>query len=109
MHSSNRKRLEAKGWKVGSTGEVPGLSLQEESYVEIKLRLAGILRNRRTKRRMTQADVAKAIQTSQSRGAKMEAGERSVSLGLLARTQLAPGASNSDVIHPLPRKSVRSA
>jgi predicted XRE-type DNA-binding protein len=110
MHSSKRKRLEAKGWKVGSTREFLGLSEQEESYVEIKLRLAESLRNQRMKRRMTQADVAKAIKSSQSRVAKMEAGERSVSLDLLVRTLLALGASNSDVIRLLfPRKSVPAA
>jgi predicted XRE-type DNA-binding protein len=110
MHSNKQKRLEAKGWKVGSTREFLGLSEQEESYVEIKLRLAESLRNQRMKRRMTQADVAKAIKSSQSRAAKMEAGERSVSLDLLVRTLLALGASNSDVIRLLfPRKSVPAA
>ena len=110
MHSNKRKRLEAIGWKVGGTREFLGLSEQEESYVEIKLRLAESLRNQRMKRRMTQADVAKAIKSSQSRVAKMEAGERSVSLDLLVRTLLALGTSNSDVVRLLfPRKSVPAA
>jgi predicted XRE-type DNA-binding protein len=97
MHSSKRKRLEAKGWKVGSAREFLGLSEQEEAYVEIKLRLAESLRNQRLQRQMTQADVAKAIKSSQSRVAKMEAGERSVSLDLLVRALLALGASSSDL------------
>jgi predicted XRE-type DNA-binding protein len=97
MHSSKRKRLEAKGWKVGSAREFLGLSEQEEAYVEIKLRLAESLRNQRLQRQMTQADVAKAIKSSQSRVAKMEAGERSVSLDLLVRALLSLGTSSSDL------------
>jgi hypothetical protein len=54
--------------------------------------------------------VAKAIKSSQSRVAKMEAGERSVSLDLLVRTLLALGTSNSDVVRLLfPRKSASAA
>ena len=97
MLSTKRKRLEAKGWKVGSAREFLGLSEQEEAYVEIKLRLAESLRNQRLQRQMTQADVAKAIKSSQSRVAKMEAGERSVSLDLLVRALLALGTSSSDL------------
>src|SRR5512136_115014 len=110
MRSSKRKRLEAKGWKVGSAKEFLGLSSQEEAYIEIKLRLAETLRSQRLRRQMTQSDLAKAIKSSQSRVAKMEAGESSVSLDLLVRTLLALGASGSDLVHILsPRKSAPAA
>ena len=98
MHESKRKQLEAKGWKVGSTREFLGLSSQEEAYIEIKLRLAEILRNQRIRHRMTQSELATAIKSSQSRVAKMEAGERSVSLDLLVRSLLALGISSKEVI-----------
>ena len=101
MRSNRRKRLEAKGWKVGSAKDFLGLSSQEEAYIEIKLRLAESLRNQRLRRQMTQSDLAKAIKSSQSRVAKMEAGERSVSLDLLVRSLLALGASTSDLIRVL--------
>ena len=97
MRSDKKKRLEAKGWKVGSAKEFLGLSSQEEAYMEIKLRLAESLRNQRLRRNMTQSDVAKAIKSSQSRVAKMEAGESSVSLDLLVRTLLALGASSDSL------------
>ena len=103
MRSNKRKRLEAKGWKVGSAKDFLGLSSQEEAYIEIKLKLAEGLRNQRVRRRMTQSDLAKAIKSSQSRVAKMEAGERSVSLDLLVRSLLALGASSSDLIRVLSR------
>jgi predicted XRE-type DNA-binding protein len=110
MRNTKRKRLEAKGWKVGSTRDFLGLSSQEETYIEIKLRLAEGLRNQRLRRRMTQSEIAKAINSSQSRVAKMEAGERSVSLDLLVRALLALGASTSDLIRLLsPRKSAPAA
>jgi ribosome-binding protein aMBF1 (putative translation factor) len=110
MRSNKRKRLEAKGWKVGSTKEFLGLSSQEEAYIEIKLKLAESLRNQRLRRQMTQSDLAKAIRSSQSRVAKMEAGESSVSLDLLVRTLLALGDSRGNLVHILsPRKSVPAA
>jgi ribosome-binding protein aMBF1 (putative translation factor) len=97
MRSNKKQRLEARGWKVGSAKEFLGLSSQEEAYIEIKLRLAESLRNQRLRRNMTQSDLAKAIKSSQSRVAKMEAGESSVSLDLLVRTLLALGASSDNV------------
>lgn len=101
MRSSKRKRLEAKGWKIGSAKEFLGLSSQEEAYIEIKLRLAESLRNQRLRRQMTQLDLARAIKSSQSRVAKMEAGEGSVSLDLLVRSLLALGASSKSLIRLL--------
>ncbi len=110
MRSSKKKRIEAKGWKVGSAKEFLGLSSQEEAYIEIKLRLAEGLRNQRLRRNMTQSDLAKAIKSSQSRVAKMEAGESSVSLDLLVRTLLAIGVSSDNLARLLsPRKSASAA
>ena len=97
MRSNKKRRLEAKGWKVGSAKEFLGLSSQEEAYIEIKLRLAESLRNQRLRRNMTQSDAARAIKSSQSRAEKMEAGERSVSLDLLVRTLLALDASSDSL------------
>ena len=104
MRSAKKKRLEAKEWKVGSAKEFLGLSSQEEAYIEIKLRLAESLRNQRLLRRLTQSDLAKAIKSSQSRVAKMEAGEGSVSIDLLVQTLLALGTSGSDLARILSAK-----
>jgi ribosome-binding protein aMBF1 (putative translation factor) len=110
MHSNKRKRLEAKGWKVGSAKEFLRLSSEEEAYIEIKLRLAECLRNQRLRRQMTQSELARAIKSSQSRVAKMEAGEASVSLDLLVRTLLALGASSRNLARLLsPRKCAPAA
>jgi len=97
MRDDKRKRLEAKGWKVGTTAEFLGLTPAEEAYIEIRLRLADGLKTRRAKRRVTQVALAKTIKSSQSRIAKMEAGDPTVSIDLLVRTLLALGASKRDV------------
>src|ERR1043166_10147891 len=93
MREDKRKRLEAKGWKVGSTSEFLGLSKEEREYIEIRLRLADGVRDLRSRRRMTQRELASAIGSSQSRVAKMEGAAPQVSLDLLIRTLLSLGAS----------------
>ncbi len=97
MREAKRKRLEAKGWKVGSVEEFLNLSPEEVAYIELKLKLADNLREQRRRRRMTQREVARIIKSSQSRIAKMEAGDPSVSLDLLIRSLLALGASGRDL------------
>jgi ribosome-binding protein aMBF1 (putative translation factor) len=97
MIESKRKRLEAKGWKLGSAREFLGLSEQEDAYIELRLKLADALKRQRVRRNLTQADLAKTMKSSQSRMAKMEAGDASVSLDLLVRSLLAMGASNNDL------------
>ena len=109
MRSSKKKRLEEKGWKVGSTKEFIGLSDEEESYLEIKIRLSKSFREHRLRRNMTQADVAKLIKSSQSRVAKIEAGDSSVSLDLLVRSLIALGASSRGVLKLISTEKSASA
>jgi len=94
---ARKKRLEASGWRAGSVREFLGLSDQEAALIEIKLALARGLRSRRIRLGLTQAQLARRIHSSQSRVAKMESGDSSVSLDLLVRTLLALGASPRDV------------
>ena len=93
MRDEKRRRLEARGWKIGTAKEFLGLSEEEAAYVELKLRLADSLKERRRRRRMTQVGLAKALRSSQSRVAKMEAGDPTVSIDLLIRSLLALGTS----------------
>ena len=97
MRANKRDKLTGKGWKVGSAAEFLGLSPEEEALIELRLRLAQGLRARRTRQRMTQAQLAAAIRSSQSRVAKMEAGDPTVSLDLLVRSLLTLGASSTDL------------
>ena len=104
MDDRKRKRLEAKGWKVGSAKEVLQLSDEEEAYIELRLKLAAGLKARRADKGITQIQLAKVIQSSQSRVAKMEAGDPTVSLDLLVRSLLALGASNSELAKIIARR-----
>jgi predicted transcriptional regulator len=97
MREEKKRRLEAKGWRVGSTKEFLGLSDEESAYIELKLRMAEGLRQQRQQHRLSQGELARVLRSSQSRVAKMEAGDPSVSLDLLIRSLLALGISNREL------------
>ena len=97
MRAAKRKKLEAKGWKVGSAADFLELSQEEAAYLDFKMSLSRNLREIRKKKRWSQADLARVISSSQSRVAKMEAGDRSVSVDLLVKSLLAVGASYNDL------------
>jgi len=101
MEAAKRKRLEAAGWSVGSATDFLKLSPEEAAFVELKLRLSESLKRRRQSKRLSQAALAKKIKSSQSRVAKMEAGDPSVSLDLLIRALLAIGATRNDLARVL--------
>ena len=65
--------------------------------VEIKVSLARLLRSTRMRRRLTQFELAERIGSSQSRVAKLEAGDPSVSVDLLVRSLLAVGTKPSEL------------
>ena len=94
---TKKKRLEKKGWKVGTVEEFLNLSPEESTYIEMKLCLSENLRRRRRRRKLSQVQLAKMIKSSQSRVAKMESGDPSVSIDLLIRSLLALGASNREL------------
>jgi len=101
MEAAKRKRLEAAGWSVGSATDFLKLSPEEAAFVELKLRLSESLKRRRQSKKLSQAALAKKIKSSQSRVAKMEAGDPSVSLDLLIRALLAIGATRNDLARVL--------
>jgi ribosome-binding protein aMBF1 (putative translation factor) len=98
MNSAKKKRLEANGWKVGNTAEFLNLSSDETAYIELKLALSKALQELRKSKKLTQVDLAKRIKSSQSRVAKMEAADTSVTMDLLFRSMFALGASRKKVV-----------
>ena len=109
MNRETRKRLEAKGWKLGTVREFLGLTPEESAYIELKLALGRRLRELRTQRDLTQTDLAKRLRSSQSRVAKLEAADPSVSLDLLVRSLLALGATRKDLARIIASPSRRVA
>lgn len=109
MEKRKQRKLESKGWRVGSAEEFLGLSSEEAALVEMKLRLSQALRDRRLSRHLSQVALAKRLGSSQSRVAKMEAGDRSVSIDLLMKALVTLGATPSDVGKALQHRSGRVA
>jgi transcriptional regulator with XRE-family HTH domain len=109
MKQAKRKRLEATGWRVGSATEFLGLSAEEAALVELRVALSESLRARRRAARLTQVALARQLGSSQSRVAKMEAGDPSVSLDLLLRSLLSLGAKPRDIPKAIERKKVAVA
>ena len=96
MEKTKKERLEAKGWKIGTVSDFLELTPEENVLIEIKLALSRRLKERRQER-MTQAELAEKICSSQPRVAKAENGDASVSIELLIRAMLATGATPQEI------------
>lgn len=97
MKAKKRERVEKAGWKVGDTQGFLELSDAEMALVDVRVSLARDLRRRRKEKKISQATLAKRIGSSQSRVAKMEAGDPSVTIDLLMRTLLSAGSTPADL------------
>ena len=97
MNKQKRKKLEEKGFRVGSAAEFLELTPEEEAYIEIRLAVSNMIKTQRTKRGWTQAQLARAMGSSQSRIAKLEAGDPSTSLDLMIKTLLRLGISKKEI------------
>lgn len=106
MDKEKRARLEAKGWRVGSAEDFLGMSPDEAAYVELRLKLSDAVRDFRKRKRLTQVQLAALLQSSQSRVAKVEAADETVSLDLLIRSLLALGATDRDLANVIAGRAV---
>lgn len=107
MHRAKQRKLERAGWRAGSTSDFLGLTAQESAVVEMRIALAETLRDARANARMTQFELARCLGSSQSRVAKMEAGDPAVSLDLLIRAHIALGESRQTVGRTMGRRVAR--
>ena len=97
MDARKKVRLESAGWSVGDAAAFLELTPAERELVEIRLVLGRSLKAQRQKKHLTQSALAKRLGSSQSRVAKMEGGDASVSLDLLIQGLLALDATRKDV------------
>jgi hypothetical protein len=110
MDAIKKRRLEAAGWKVGNAREFLGLSDEENEIIELKIRLADAVKTQRIRRELTQQRLASLLRTSQSRIAKIEAGDPSVSVDLMLRALFRMGARRADLgVWVSGKKVLRSA
>jgi ribosome-binding protein aMBF1 (putative translation factor) len=105
MKSTKRARLERDGWRVGSSAEFLDLTPEEAAFVETKFALSRSVRERRNAQNVSQAALAKRLQSSQSRVAKIEAADATVSIDLLLRALFALGAKPKDVATAIQKKT----
>ena len=108
MDRTKQKRLEKAGWRVGSASDFLELTTAEAALVEMKLALSSRLRKARERSHVSQTELAKRMGSSQSRVAKMEAGDPGVSLDLLVQGLLAVGATRREIAAAFstPKKAV---
>jgi DNA-binding XRE family transcriptional regulator len=97
MDQAKKARLEKDGWRFGEVADFLELTPEQAAYIELKVALVDHLRRLRTETDWTQTQLALRLGSSQSRVAKMEAGDPSVSVDLLIRTLLALGASREEL------------
>jgi DNA-binding XRE family transcriptional regulator len=97
VNQSKQTRLRSRGWKFGTTEELLGLSPEESAYIDLKLALSDKLRAQRRSKHLTQAQLADMVSSSQSRIAKMEAGDPTVTIDLLIKSLLALGVSPEEI------------
>jgi transcriptional regulator with XRE-family HTH domain len=92
MEHTQIQNIEAAGGKVVTIAEFLDLSPEEMEQIEIRLSLSKLLKKFREQQKF-----AENINSSQSRVAKMEAADRSVSIDLLIKSLLALGATREDI------------
>lgn len=97
MKISKKKELQKKGWKLGSTKDFLQLTEVESLMIHIKLSLAQLLKEKRKQKKYSQENFAKHIKSSQSRVAKMEKGDPSVSVDLLLSSLISLGTTRKEL------------
>lgn len=97
MNIKKKAALESKGYTVGSVKEFLGLTKEELEYIEIKLALSRALSESRKQKNLTQIQLAQKINSSQSRIAKMEKGDPTVSIDLLLKSLFALGITKKNI------------
>ena len=85
------------GWVEGSVKDFLGLSDADVEYIELRRTLSRLLKNKRQKLRLSQVEVAARLQTSQSRVAKMEKADATVSSDLLLQSLFRLGLKRKEL------------
>ena len=101
MDKNKQERLEAAGWTVAGPKEFLNLTDEDEAYIEVKMALAAAVKALRLGQELSQVEAAGRLRSSQSRVAKMEAADRSVSVDLLVRAFLKLGGTRATLLEAL--------
>jgi len=101
MDILKKHKIEAKGWKVGDVDEFLGLDKADMAIVEMKVALALAIVAKRKQCHWTQLEMAKAMKSSQSRIAKIEHADPTVSMELMLRYLFTLGVTRQEVAQVL--------
>ena len=108
MERGLMRRLREAGWSPRDAAAFLATSDPEAAVAEARRSLASALRRRRNARELTQVRLAALLGSSQSRVAKMEAADATVSLELLMRALVVLGATLGDVGRAVAERRKRS-
>ena len=103
MDKAKQDKLELAGWAVSTPKAFLKLSDEDAAFIEVKVALATALRALRQNQDLSQVQAAKRLHSSQSRVAKMEAADPSVSVDLLLRSFLRLGGTRETMVAALAR------
>lgn len=104
MDAKRRQKLEAAGFRVGTVAEFLELTAEEAALIDLKLSLGTLVRSVRKRAKLSQQGLAGRLHSSQSRVAKLEAGDASVSLDLIVKAAFAAGAKKSDLANAIVKR-----
>ena len=85
------------GWVEGSVQDFLELSVADVEYIETRRALAHRLREERRKKHLTQTQLAATLKTSQSRVAKMEHADPTVTVDLILQALFQVGLNRKDI------------
>ena len=101
MSTLLKKKLHGTNWQIGDAADFLQLNAEESALIDIRLSLAQAAKQSRVQHELSQTELAKRMKSSQSRIAKIEAADPSVSIDLMVRALLASGAGRADLAKAL--------
>jgi ribosome-binding protein aMBF1 (putative translation factor) len=91
MNKKKQKRLEAKGWALGSAAELLGLGTEENLLVELRADFARAIRARRAELGWSQGALAQRMGSTQAKVSDAEHGVGSVEMMVRALAAMGIG------------------
>src|SRR5437660_8356268 len=91
MQPGKRKALEAAGWKFGDAADFLAMTDEERQMLDLRVDAALAVRRQRKAMKLSQQELARRIQTSQPRIAKIEKAAHDVTLDQILRAYAAAG------------------
>lgn len=107
MDKAKQAKLEKAGWTVSPTPDFLGLSSEAMELIDLKIELGEAVKAKREVQKLSQAELAKRLATSQPRLVKIEQGEASLDLLMRALLVLGERAQAARIIggKSTPRKA----